>query len=353
MNPDKKKIIVVGAGWGGATFTENIDKTKYDIIMISSSKFVYTPLLTKSAVFGSPCLESELSTFIIKNTVTDVDLDQKIIYLNNGSSLKGDYLVFAHGAVVNTFNIEGVDKFCYFINDLYSCEKLYNKIKSLPDHSKVVIIGCGPAGVELTGNLLDLGRFNLYTVDALERPMFNSKQSVSAYVSDFWKHHFVTSYFKKYISKIDSKNIIDTKNKTLPYDLAIWCGGNKNNMLTNCVLDKLYIKNKAGIPVDSTFKVTDHVYAIGDCADSGYLKTAQVVSQQGLHLAKYFNHNFTAPKFTYHDKGQFCYIGKKQSIYSSKNYFIGGRIAGYLNNFLHIYHAINYKQKKSFVFDRK
>ncbi len=50
-----------------------------------------------------------------------------------------------------------------------------------------------------------------------------------------------------------------------------------------------------------------------------------------------------------YNKGQICYIGKNESVYQSKYYSSGGKIVGYLNNFIHIYNAINLNQGLDFL----
>ena len=44
----KSNIIVIGSGWGSAGFIKKIDTTKYNVFVISSSLFIYTPLMPKS-----------------------------------------------------------------------------------------------------------------------------------------------------------------------------------------------------------------------------------------------------------------------------------------------------------------
>ena len=42
----KKKILVIGSGWGSSSFLKNIDSDKYKIEVISPTpNFIYTPLL--------------------------------------------------------------------------------------------------------------------------------------------------------------------------------------------------------------------------------------------------------------------------------------------------------------------
>jgi hypothetical protein len=47
----KEKIVVLGTGWGAASFLKDIDTTQYDVIVISPRNyFLFTPMLAGSSV---------------------------------------------------------------------------------------------------------------------------------------------------------------------------------------------------------------------------------------------------------------------------------------------------------------
>jgi hypothetical protein len=44
--PRKKKVVVLGTGWGGTSFLKNLDCSRYDVKVISPRNyFAFTPLL--------------------------------------------------------------------------------------------------------------------------------------------------------------------------------------------------------------------------------------------------------------------------------------------------------------------
>jgi NADH:ubiquinone reductase (non-electrogenic) len=49
--------------------------------------------------------------------------------------------------------------------------------------------------------------------------------------------------------------------------------------------------NRRGLTVDGHLRVSgaDNIFALGDCTATSYAPTAQVASQQGAYLAKFFN----------------------------------------------------------------
>jgi NADH dehydrogenase FAD-containing subunit len=47
----RKKLVILGTGWGGYSLLRNIDKKKFDVVVISPRNyFLFTPLLASTTV---------------------------------------------------------------------------------------------------------------------------------------------------------------------------------------------------------------------------------------------------------------------------------------------------------------
>ena len=375
---EKKDIKIIGSGWGCASFLKHIDNTKYNVSVISNnSKFLYTPLLANNTTHDIP-LEQHITKInncitSIDDTVLNVDFVNKKIITEN-KDIDYDYLILCHGAQVNTFNIEGVDKYSYFLKDTTDANKIKKQLLNLKKDSNIAVIGCGPTGTELIGNLIDLNKFNIYAVDGLKVPLSMFSQKISDYTIDVWKNKNVHLYFDRFVQKID-KNSIYLKDKEINYDMAIWCGGIKPNTLTTKINKNLYNECRFGIPVSPTLNLIYNqpaptyytflysmifgkqkhpdlscVYAMGDCAYSKNPPTAQVAFQQGKYLASRFNKDFDNDiPFKLESKGQICYIGDKKSVYQLNKFTSNGNLTYYLNKIIHVYNAINFEQSKTLL----
>ena len=359
VNP---KIIVIGSGWGSASFIKNIDK-KYNITVISpTNNFIYTPLLVNSLFNVNLKLEIPINMInpnikCIKNKVSNIDFNNNQINFDK-ETLKYDYLILSHGSNTNTFNIKGVNENCEFIQNIDNINLIRDKINKLKSDSNIAIIGCGPTGSEIIGNLIDENiynekKYNIYAIDGLSNPLNMYHKNIQDYTLKLWKENNVNIIMNQFVSSMDNKNI-NFKDSIINYDMAFWCGGIKKNKLTETILKDLNIENKFGIPVDNKLKIKsdniNNVYAIGDCSYSGNPPTAQVSYQQGKYLAKQFNYDLNLnDNFKYKPKGQICYIGNGNSVYDYKNIiYFKGKLTGYLNNFIHIYNCINNKQRYNF-----
>lgn len=354
----KPIIVVIGLGWSTAAFIKTINTDKYTVKVISlNDSFIYTPLLAKNirnnkslAIHGS-----DINNDILfhSSEVVDIDFANNSVITINKDNIHYDYLIISHGSVTNTFGIEGVKDNCYFIKDDNQANALRNKINTLANNSNIAVIGCGLTGTEIIGSLLDYRRFNIHAIDALPRAITTFDNKLSNYTIRLWETQNVRTYFNKKVSAIDKTKIYFTDNKELTYDLAIWCGGIKKAPLTEKILNSLKIENSKGIPIDSFMKVktTTNLFAMGDCAYSGFPPTAQVAYQQGVFTGKYFNSDFKKNDlFEYKSKGQIAYIGLGKSVCQLPYLQSGGNLVYYLNSLIHVYNGINFKQRYALIF---
>jgi NADH:ubiquinone reductase (non-electrogenic) len=144
----KKKVVILGTGWGGISFLKNLDSTKYDVQVVSPRNyFVFTPLLP-SVTSGTVEARSitEPIRRIIRNKYvnfteaecTKIDAANKKVHCKDVSHLKCkgkeefeleyDYLVVAVGATSNTFGTPGVEEYCHFLKEIEDAEKIRGRI---------------------------------------------------------------------------------------------------------------------------------------------------------------------------------------------------------------------------------
>jgi NADH:ubiquinone reductase (non-electrogenic) len=358
----KPNITIIGFGWGSIGFLQDIDTDKYNITVISDKdSFVYTPLLAQNVKHARAITISisKLNKHIhyLQGRVNDVDFQNNTVITENvektGASAKDsevnrnvrdnkpfDYIIFAHGSDVNTFGIPGVKENTLYLKTAEDSKQISDRISKLHAGASVVVIGCGLAGTELIGTLIDYNKFKVIAVDALERPLPTFDSKLSQQVIDLWTKENATLHFKSMVSKI-RENIIDIKDKnSITFDLAIWCGGIKANDLTVKINNRLKLDCTRGIPVNEQLIVrgTNKIFAIGDCAFSGNPPTAQVAYQQGKYLAKQFNSDTEGHRnFKYNDHGQIGYIGRGHSVYQVNGFRGGGKLVYLFNNLVHLY----------------
>src|SRR3989338_3072215 len=130
---NKKKIVILGAGFGGIKAAFEICKKlkknrledKYKLILIDKNSYhTYTPILyeiatisknlanqinlKKLAAFPLPEIFRGEKITLLQKTVSELDLIGGDIHFSGGERLKFDYLILALGSEISYFNIPGL-----------------------------------------------------------------------------------------------------------------------------------------------------------------------------------------------------------------------------------------------------
>ncbi|KZT06661.1 FAD/NAD-P-binding domain-containing protein [Laetiporus sulphureus 93-53] len=342
-DPEKKTLVILGSGWGATSVLKTLETDDYNVIVISPKNyFLFTPLLPSVAV-GTLNPRSIIQptryvtrhkkrqVAVIEASATEVDPIAKTVKFEDTSEIQGlvsnttisyDYLVFAVGAEVQTFNIPGVREHACFMKELEDAEKMQRHFldclesAAFPGQSQeeinrllhMVVVGGGPTGIEVSGEIHDFleedlrswypelaNSVHITLVEALPSvlPMF-SKQLIE-YTESTFKEQNIDILTKTMVKEIKEKSVVLQKpDKTIveiPCGLVIWAAGNKLRKVTQDLMGKLpqYQTNRRGITVDDHLRMvgTDgSIFAVGDCAATSYAATAQVASQQGSYLAR-------------------------------------------------------------------
>lgn len=365
---DKKRLLVLGSGWGTVSLLKSIDPGSYNVTVVSPRpQFVFTPWLpfTLSNAM-SPRTISEPTRNIAKRsgahfvqgTAEDIDPTNKTVKVRGpgGSeevrTFQYDLLCVGVGAGVNTFGIHGVKENAMFFKDNNDVTQIRHKIKKVLENAdfsqnnneplNFVVVGAGPTGVEVSVELQDwihdtlaktmphvAQRVKITLVEALPNVlnMFHpdlikySQDNLIKQGIDLKLNHSVQDVSTDHIIM---KDMISGENRDLSYSLLIWSTGNTPLPITKSLMNKLSDNqnDKRGLLIDDYLKVegTDSIFAIGDCTfHKGWAPTAQVAFQQGEWLAKYLkslskNKISNISPFIYHHRGTMCYIGNQRAI---------------------------------------
>lgn len=123
----KERIVILGTGWGAASFLKEIDADLYDVTVISPRNyFLFTPMLAGSAVgtveyrsITQPIREVNRKAKYLEATATDIDPKtnkvtcQSVVCDGNSCEIEDfeveyDRLIVTVGAQTNTFGVKGV-----------------------------------------------------------------------------------------------------------------------------------------------------------------------------------------------------------------------------------------------------
>lgn len=215
MPRNYRLTIATTIGWAGYTLARDLDKSKYQVVVVSPrSYFVFTPLLASTSVGTlefrcalEPVRSRRTNVEFFQGWADQVDFANKTLTVeeavenpqqglaltDEGRSknvgeeakekqvekqkgkmfdMKWDKLVIAVGCYSQTFNTPGVKEHAYFLKDVGDARKIRKRLLScfetaaLPTTSEATkkhllnfaVVGGGPTGIEWSAELHDIIR---------------------------------------------------------------------------------------------------------------------------------------------------------------------------------------------------
>lgn len=384
---EPEKIVILGSGWAALNALRKCAGPNKAIVVVSPRPhFLYTPLLASSAV-GTITLRSACeplralvedaarqatSATFVRADAREIDLRNKTVIATTGSEASGmelelsyDKLVVAVGTQPNWFGIPGVKEHGLFLKEAEDSAKLHARLLNNLEKAsalsyqegekyqteidrllKVVIVGGGPTGVELSAELADFvnndvakrygtnisERCQIILVEMMPRILAPFDASLATVAKDHLISKGVEVRTGWGVTHVESTDVTmqpsTPRNATTEQKAAasaaaqteeigalVWVGGIGARPLVTKLAKALGQKEMRGLLVDENLKVkgTEGVYAIGDAAFSGFAPTAQVASQQGKHIGRAIRDGVDT-KFEYTHMGTLCSLGRDNGL---------------------------------------
>uniref|UniRef100_A0A6U2FK17 NADH:ubiquinone reductase (non-electrogenic) n=1 Tax=Hemiselmis andersenii TaxID=464988 RepID=A0A6U2FK17_HEMAN len=325
----KKKVVVLGTGWGGFQVARSLDKSKYDVQIISpSNHFLFTPLLPSTTVgtLEFRCIQEPVRTIkgthFLQAKAKSIDLNSKVIECQDifkaahRFSVSYDYLILAVGSKTNTFNTPGVaereGKEVFFLKHLYHARQIRNRILECFERAAVpgisqemrqrllsfVVVGGGPTSCEFTAELFDFlkedvsrwypelqGHFKVTLVEAGPHLLGPFEASLREYVEKLFKSRNVdlrtgVSVTSVEIEDLDPAELVaDSQHRhittavlkdgsRIPFGTMVWSAGLAPVKLVDNITPDVRKGPGGRIHIDDYCRIHGFrdVFALGDCA---------------------------------------------------------------------------------------
>ncbi len=388
---DKKKIIIVGAGFAGIHLTKKLNHHLFEITLIDKLNYhQFQPLLYQVATSQ---IEPSNIAFPLRNVfrdkkhvhirlaeVTHIDATANKIETTS-SSFDYDYLVIATGCKTNYFNMQKIIPYVLPLKSTFDAILIRNhflktleQVISVGEEEKgallnFVIVGAGATGVELAGTFADI-RNHVLPKDYPEIDFSKLKIFLIEGSS-----HTLNSMSEK--SKLDSYRFlsqmgveIKTEALVVGYDgdtvelgsgvkirtkTVIWTAGVLSTFPEG--LEKVQVGKGQRIMVDRKNLVIgyDNVFALGDVAlmktghyPEGHPQLANVAITQSDLLAKNLSGLVLGrplKEYEFKDLGTMAAIGRNKAVVDFKSTHLKGAVAWYVWMFLHLMFILTVKNK--------
>tara|TARA_B100000579_G_C22828414_1_gene854555 strand:+ start:127 stop:1305 length:1179 start_codon:yes stop_codon:yes gene_type:complete len=353
MKSIKKPIVIVGAGFGGMTVASNLKRLNPSLpilVVDSEAKFVFKPLmyevLSEELSMWETAPEfskifSNLGITFLRNCLTKINFDEKILEFNDDLNIGYEILILCTGSVPSNFSVKGVDKNCYFFNNLHDLKKLKSflqKFQNNESKKNLFVIGAGPSGVEIACKIHDIYK-NKFDVNILEssneilgkNKIFNREEAEKALEKR--KIKVLLNSTVQEISDQTIRIMNDAGIKVLDQDVVIWTAGIKPNL---SYVDEQLTQKNGRILVNDKFQIDNclNSFALGDIAIIKGMEdlplTAQVAMQQGNHLAKnieLLSQEKDLLPFNFQDNGEMISLGIGEASISALGLTLSGKFA--------------------------
>lgn len=385
-----KRLVIVGAGFGGLTAAKELAKKDFKITIIDKTNHhLFQPLLYQVATAAlSPAdiaipirsiFSNNKNVEVLLGEVKSIDKEnRKVIF--DGFEIEFDYVIIATGSRHSYFGKDEWEKYAPGLKTLNDALKTRENILLSLEAAELendpvrrqkflnfVIIGGGPTGVELAGAISEIVNQNLipdfrnidasmtkvYLVEALPNILSSYPGSLSKRALDDLKNLDVEVILNEKVTAIN-ENGVQVGNKFIETKNIIWAAGNQSLPLIKTLGIETDRFGRAIVNDNLSINEDHNIFVIGDAAAVINEKgeklpaIAPVAIQQGRYVAKIIAEGLTGKphkKFIYKDRGTMATIGKAKAVAVIKGFKLSGLIAWLTWSFIHILFLINFRNK--------
>lgn len=360
-NTSQKRIVIVGAGFGGLALAQKLCKEDVQVVLIDKNNYhQFPPLFYQVATGGlepssisfplRKIFQKKKNVYIRVTNVTSIDTSNNLIHTDLGD-IHYDYLVLATGTDTNFFGNKNIQEKAIPMKSISEAlflrntilQNLENAITAAdPDieqgYLNIVVAGGGPTGVEVSGTLAemkntvlphdfpdqDFSQMNIFLMEGSPKVLGAMSEESSKKGKEYLDELGVKVKLNARVKDFDGKFVTLEDGSTIRSNTLVWATGVKAN-----VLDGLHpeVVGKGGrITVDTYNRIQgyNNVFAIGDIAlmtnekyPNGLPQLAQPAIQQGKLLAKNILSLITGKElkaFKYKDLGSMATVGRNLAV---------------------------------------
>ena len=402
-NNGRHHVVVIGAGFGGINTVKQLKNADVEITLIDKKNHhLFQPMLYQVATgvisageiapSTRQLLRNQDNAHFVNGDVTDINIkDQTVTAELDGATRTYEYdsLVVAAGAGQSYFGNDHFAEFAPGMKTLDDALEIRSRIISAFEKAELeedpakreklltfVIVGAGPTGVELTGQIAELaqrtfaGEYSnfgsssakIYLLDGAPQvlPPFGKRLGrkaqrtleklgvdvrLNAMVSD------VTA------DAVTYKNMKTEEEVTIEAATKIWSAGVAASPLGKLIADQAGVEaDRAGrvsVNEDLTVGEYKNVYIVGDMISLNRLPgVAQVAIQGGNHVGKLIEAKIDeestaneAEPFEYFDKGSMAVISRFNAVVKLGKTEFAGFPAWISWLGLHIFYIVGFRSR--------
>ncbi len=404
---DRHRVVVVGGGFGGLQAALKLARLPVDVTLIDRRNFhLFQPLVYQVAAGAlSPAeityplrhiFRRRDNVRVLLAEVTDIDLDAQLLTIRpgagegDGGAVAFDTLIVSAGSHYNYFHHDHWQHVAPDLKTLESALEIRARILRAFEAAELetdperraawltfVVVGAGPTGVEMAGQIAEIARdlradfqsldpsqARIMLVEAGGRVLPAYPPALSAKAERSLARLGVTVLLEHTVIELDARSVTLERAggspQQIPARTVVWAAGVIASRLAGVLAER------AGREVDRAGRVEvledlslpgyPNVLAIGDMirirrADGSSIAIpglAPVAMQEGRHAARVVRdrlHGRPGRRFRYHDKGNLATIGRARAVAEVKHLRLSGFPAWVTWLTVHLWYLIGFENR--------
>jgi len=401
---NKHRVVIVGGGFGGLFAAKFLRRAPVDVTLVDARNYhLFQPLLYQlatgilSAGEVAPPIRDVLrrhdNVTVELATVSGFDLSARTVTARRPDDVVRTYeydsLIVATGAAQSYFGHDEFARYAPGMKTIDDALELRGRIfgafemaenEEDPDARRAwltfVVVGGGPTGVEIAGQIAELARSgltrNFRRIDPAEAEivlvdggheilaMFGDKLSKKA--AKELRRLGVSIQTETLVTGVDAFGVdmrtADGSVRRVDSRVKVWAAGVQASPLAGLLAEASGATcDRAGrvaVLDDCTLPGHPEVFAIGDMmALDGLPGVAEVAMQSGIHAANTIKRRLEgneAARFTYRDLGSMATISRFHAVVSFKKLRVSGFLGWLMWLFVHITFLTGFKNRLSAMF---
>ncbi|MBV8479493.1 MAG: NAD(P)/FAD-dependent oxidoreductase, partial [Actinobacteria bacterium] len=392
------RVVVVGGGFGGLQAALHLRKAEVELTLVDRRNFhLFQPLMYQVAT--GALAEGEIAyplraifkhdenVRVMLAEVAEFDLDARELHLSSVGSVPApptvpyDTLIVAGGSQYSYFGHEEWREHAAEVKSLESALLIRSHLLSAfeaaeeePDETRraawmtFVVVGAGPTGVEMAGQIgelagdtlrhdfrnIDPRASRILLVEAADRVLTTFPPSLSAKAQRSLEKLGVTVLTGRTVKGVDADGVT-VDDERIASRTVVWAAGVTASGLAGRLAELTGAQqDRAGrITVEADLTLPGHpeVFALGDMVRlrEGVLPgVAPVAMQEGRYAARVVRDRLRGretPPFRYHDKGNLATIGRAAAVADLRGIKLSGFIAWLTWLFVHLFYLIGFQNR--------